>query len=427
MGRLNIAIVGSGISGLSAAYFLHQHHNIHIFESESRLGGHTHTITLTDGPDAGTAIDTGFIVFNSQNYPLFTQFLKDLNVDTQNTDMSFGFHSQKTGFQYSSKLPFGLLAQPLNLFKPKWWRMVNDILRFNKTSLEQLPSLSIELTLGNYLNQLKVSNDFINSYLTPMASAIWSTSMAKMLEFPAKSFLQFMNNHGLLSVSNQPQWHTIKGGSQRYIDAFLKQFTGKVSTLEPVQSVSRYENHVELQTPKSNYSFDKVIIAVHADQVLKLLKDPSTAEKQLFKTWTYSPNTAILHSDVSAMPSKKRAWASWNYCEEKTGTPEHPASVTYAMNSLQKLSTAQPYFVSLNRQTPIASHQGIQALHYTHPLYTQASLATQEAIQTLNGDRHTFFCGAYLGYGFHEDGFRSGLEVAHGLGRGLNSTQKPPL
>lgn len=415
--KLNIAVVGGGVAGITASHILSRTHHVTLFERNSYVGGHTNTIIIPDGPDAGTPVDTGFIVMNDKTYPLLHQFLRELNVPVRNSDMSFSFYSELTGFQYSSNVPDGLLAQRRNIFSPVFWGMVGEILKFFRQSRRDLKSGILgTILLGDYLARGKYSENFIRNYLVPMGAAIWSASPNEMLKFPAQTFVQFFENHGLLTLTERPQWQSVVGGSHSYVKVFLKQFPGIVKTDARIQSVRRVETGIEIRMENGSVEkFDRVVIAAHADEALKLLADPSADEKRLLGAWTYSKNHTVLHTDESVMPPNQRAWASWNYVEERGANGSRPVSVSYDMNRLQGLKTAKRYFVTLNRLKPIEKKFIIKEIDYTHPTYMFASLASQKELPKLNGIRNTYFCGSYFGYGFHEDAVRAGVEAAEML------------
>jgi len=419
--NLKIAVIGSGAAGLTAAYLLSQKHQVTLYEKNAYLGGHTNTITLSRGPDAGTPIDTGFIVYNDQNYPTFIRLLQRLGVQNQPSDMSFSFSSTQHDFEYSSYVPAGLLAQRKNLLNPAFYSMVLDILRFNRQAVRDLLDNKLEgLTLGAYLDKLRMGEPFMNFYLIPMGAAIWSTPTREMLLFPAKSFLRFFYNHGLLALKGRPSWRTIPGGSQTYVRAIRAELKGEILLNAVLSGIRRTPEEVQIEEKNTGRrGYDFVVVASHADEALKLLTDPSDDEKRLLGAWDYIPNTAVLHTDESAMPVNRRAWASWNYILETPLHPDTPVSLTYHMNRLQSLKTHKQYFVSLNRQTAIAEEHIHKIISYTHPKYTPQSLATQPALAGLNGSNRTYYCGSYFGYGFHEDAVKSAAAVAEMFGLAL--------
>lgn len=416
--RKNIAVIGAGVAGISAAYALNKKHRVTLFEAADYLGGHTNTIVLDRGSDQGVAIDTGFIVFNDRNYPTFIRFLKSLGLAGQPSDMSFGFHHAEGSFCYSSYVPNGLFANRFNIVNPFFLKMIADIIRFNREAKEDLAKKRMEsLSLGEYLKKGKYSNRFKNDYLIPMGAAIWSTPPGKMLEFPAQTFMQFFLNHGLLDLKGRPHWMTVPGGSFQYVKKFLEQFRGNVRVNTPVQAVKRTAAGVSVKlVDEAEEFFDKAVIAVHADQAYKMLAEPTNLERELLGVWEYTRNKTVLHTDASVMPSNKRAWASWNYSVEKQTTRNQSVSLTYWMNLLQTLETKEQYFVTLNRETPIAPQKIIREFMYTHPSYTQSSIRAQARLQELNQSGPVYFCGSYFGYGFHEDAIKSSKEVVNHFG-----------
>jgi predicted NAD/FAD-binding protein len=419
--RMSIAVIGGGVSGVTAAYLLQNKHDITLYEKNDYVGGHTHTVTIPSGPDAGLRIDTGFIVMNDKTYPLFTRFLDALHVKTEKTDMSFSYHCRKTGLQYGSSSLNSVFAQRANLFNPTFWFFLKDILRFFKEARTGLQSGDLNgLSLDTFLTSKRFSDMFRDCYLLPMSAAIWSASYKDMGEFPMASFARFYENHGLLSVNDHPQWYYVSGGSRSYIDAFLAQFPGTVETASPVQSLCRKEDKVVLRLADGNTrAFDAAIIATHADEALALLEDPSALEKELLSPWRYSENAVFLHTDTSFLPTNTRARASWNAVRENIQTETSPITVTYDMTRLQKLDTASTYCVTLNPCTPVPEKHVLAAMVYTHPIFDAGGTATQGRLSQLNGQRNTWFCGGYFGYGFHEDGVRSGVNVGKHFGVSL--------
>ncbi len=415
--NLNVAVVGSGVAGLTTAHLLAQKHRVTLYEKNDYLGGHTNTVTLTRGPDAGTSIDTGFIVYNDRNYPTFIRLLQSLGIQGQASDMSFSFSSREHDFEYSSYVPAGLFAQKKNLFNSVFYSMIFDILRFNRQAVRDLLEHKLDgLTLGAYLDKLTLGEPFMNFYLIPMGAAIWSTPSREIFFFPAKSFLQFFYNHGLLALKGRPAWLTIPGGAHTYVREIRSRFRGEVLINASIRSIRRTPEEVLIEANEERRSYDYVILAAHADESLRLLTDPAADEKKLLGAWEYIPNIATLHTDKSVMPKNPRAWASWNSTLEMPLYPEAPVSLTYHMNRLQSLNTVNPYFVTLNRHQAIPAEHVHKVIHYTHPKYTPQSLATQSALTGLNGINRTFFCGSYFGYGFHEDAVKSAAAVAEMFG-----------
>lgn len=414
----SIAIIGSGISGIAAAYLLQKKYKVTLFEKNDYLGGHTNTRPITT-PDGTRSVDTGFIVFNTTTYPLFTRFLEQLKVNYYSSDMSFGFHSDADKITYSSDLRGLLLGRLTNMINPTMYRMIRDILRFNRRARTDLATGSFgSRTLGRYLEDNRFCSAFKEYYILPMASAIWSASARQAYEFPCETFIRFFNNHGLLNLINDIRWNTITGGSQSYIKAFTTTFTGTVVLNSPVTKVTRSPDGVTVHRQNAApQRFDGVVIAAHADQALTMLDTPSDTEQRLLGPWRYSKNTVYLHTDRTLMPPRKISWASWNYLKSASTDGSGKLLLSYYMNRLQHFSTDTDIFVSLN--SPRVPAGTAYQCEYEHPQYTFDALATQLALQELNGSNNTFFCGSYFGYGFHEDATRSAVAVAERLGVAL--------
>lgn len=418
LSRSRIAVIGAGCGGLTAAWLLNRSHEVTVFEKNDYLGGHTNTLVIPDGPDAGTPVDTGFIVYNRKNYPSFCRLLELLNVEGAPSDMSFGFSSDRDNIEYSSYVPRGLFARKRNLFRPRFLSMIRDILRFNREASQALHRGELAgMTLGDYLKANRYKRSFMDWYLIPMGAAIWSTPLEKMLEFPAETYCQFFENHGLLALEGRPQWMYVPGGSQTYVRAIRENLKGAIHTGAEVLGVRRTPDNVIVREAKlGELEFDYVVIGAHADEALALLDDPGSEEKRLLGPWRYTKNRAVLHTDASLMPRRKAAWASWNVTDQGSTDPLKPVTLTYWMNRLQRLMTTHPYFVTLNHSERLAGGSVIREIEYTHPMYTFESVKTQEELPKLNGLRRTFFCGSYFGYGFHEDAVKSGALAASWLG-----------
>jgi predicted NAD/FAD-binding protein len=416
--RLRIAVVGSGAAGLSAALGLDRRHDVTVFETERRAGGHVHTITLERGPDAGTPVDTGFIVMNESNYPQLTRLLKQLGVETQESCMSFAYQCRRSGVHYAGTGLDGLFSRRAHLFSPAFHGMIADWIRFNRRARRDLDTGHTRaLTLAEYLADVRPSRAFVERYLLPLGAAIWSAPAETIETFPAEAFLRFFDNHGLLSV-RQPRWRTVSGGSHTYVRALLSRLRGAVRGGAPVTGVARREDHVTVRTAGGAERFDHVVIATHADQALRLLEDPTADERRLLGAWTYSTNHAVLHTDTALLPSRRRAWASWNYTAPVAPRAGSPVHVTYYMNRLQRLATRGDYCVTLNAGGSIREEHVVREMTYAHPVYDRVSMASQRELPDLNGRCRTYYCGSYFGFGFHEDAVRSGLEVARALGGG---------
>lgn len=403
---MKIAIIGSGIAGNTIAYHLHQQHDITVFEADSHIGGHTHTHHITH-EGRNFTVDTGFIVFNDRTYPNFNQLLDELKVGWQPSEMSFSVRSEHTDFEYNGTSLNSLFAQRSNFFKPSFHRMIRDILRFNKTSLE-LVQEGNEIKLGDYLRQGQYSQQFIDNYIIPMGSAIWSTDARQMLDFPARFFVRFFHHHGMLTVNNRPQWRTIKGGSTSYVAALTENFKYKIKLNTPIESVRRLKTSVRVK-PKfgEEEKFDYVFFACHSDQALKILIDKSQAETEILGAIPYQENTVYLHHDVSLLPKRELAWAAWNY--HVTTPPAERVAVTYNMNILQNLQSKEPLLVTLNHTRLINPAKVFKRIKYWHPVYTLAGAAAQARHAEISGVNRTGFAGAYWRNGFHEDGVMSAL------------------
>lgn len=408
--RRRVAVIGGGVAGIVAAHLLQDFCEVTIFEKEDYLGGHTHTVSVPHGPDAGTPVDTGFIVFNEATYPLFIRFLEELKVPSRETQMSFGFHCERTGLFYAGTDLAGIFAQRSNVFSARYYRFLFEIVRFCRQGKADLTHAQELGTLDDYVARHRFSPFMVENYLLPMAAAIWSTPAGRVGQFPALSFLRFFNNHGLLSLLDRPKWRTVAGGSCSYVRAFLRRFRGTVRLETPIARVLRGAAGVSVEVAgEEPRIFDDVFIAAHADQALRLLGDPSPEEARLLGAWRYEENTTVLHTDVSVLPPTPKAWACWNFRRE--AREESRVYVTYAMNLLQGLSAQKQYLVTLNRPSPHEESQVLASLVYHHPVYTRDSMDTQSSLASLNGQRSTYFCGSYFGFGFHEDAVRSSHEA----------------
>lgn len=416
--RQNIGVIGGGVAGIVAAYLLEKKHNVTLFDKNDYLGGHTHTIEIADGPDAGLAVDTGFIVLNDATYPLFQKFLQQLGVATRLSEMSFGFQCLQTGLTYAGTDLNGLFIQRRNLVSPRFLRFLLEIARFSKKARQDLDRGEIpQCSLAQYLERGRFSSFMVDNYLVPMAAAIWSTPTRKVAEFPAEPFLRFFRNHGLLSFRNRPQWRTVVGGSHSYVKVFTRNFKGTLQLCSTINGVVREPEGVQVTLASgATLSFDQVIIATHADEALRLLKDPSESEQRLLSPWRYQINRTVLHTDSTLLPGQKPARAAWNFTREADTALERPVFVTYYMNRLQGFSAHQDYCVTLNREQPFRQETVIAEMNYYHPLYTFESMATQALLPQLNGQHRTFFCGSYFGHGFHEDAVRSAVAVGKSFG-----------
>ena len=405
--KMRIAIIGSGIAGNTLASHLYRNHDITVFEANSYIGGHTHTHNIEiDGKNY--AVDTGFIVFNNRTYPEFINILDMHKVAWQPSNMSFSVRCEATGLEYNGTTLNSLFAQRSNLFKPSFYKMIRDILRFNKQSLELLASGS-EITMGAYLAQNNYGQRFINQYIIPMGAAIWSTDAAQMLQFPARFFVRFFHHHGMLSVNNRPQWLTITGGSARYVEAITEPFKHKIKLNSAVKSVKRDAKQVQITLQNGDTAqFDYVFFACHSDEALAMLgADANDEEKEILSAIPYQKNNVYLHTDANLMPKRKLAWAAWNY--HLPLLPSNKVAVTYNMNILQNIDCQQPILVTLNHTNNIDPAKIIKRLQYTHPIYTLAGAAAQLRHAEISGHNRTGFAGAYWLNGFHEDGVKSAL------------------
>lgn len=415
---LNIAVIGAGVSGITAACLLQDHHKVTLYERNGYIGGHTHTVVIDRGPDAGTPVDTGFIVMNNRTYPLFTKLLSRLKVPLVETDMSFSYTCRRTGLEYASTSLNTLFAQRENVLRPSFWRFLLGVRALMQAIRKDLADGRLAgVTLGEYLTGEGVSREVVDRFVLPMAAAIWSAPDAQMAEFPMETFARFYENHGLLTLTEHPQWSVVSGGSHSYVKAFLNGFTGRVVEGTPVTGIRRTESGVMVTAEGAHpETFDRVVVAAHADEAFRMLEDPSEEETRLLSPWRYASNRVILHTDASLLPSRARARASWNYIREAGSGQGEPITVTYFMNRLQHLKTHETWCVTLNpaKEIPVSSVH--RELLYDHPLFTFESVATQEGLKALNGKRDTYFCGSYFGYGFHEDAVRSAVDVASELG-----------
>ncbi|MEO6677058.1 MAG: FAD-dependent oxidoreductase [Pseudomonas sp.] len=415
---MKIAIIGSGISGLTSAYLLNRRHEITLFEAGDWVGGHTHTLDVTvDGQHY--AVDTGFIVFNDWTYPNFIRLLGQLGVGFKPTEMSFSVTDPDSGLEYNGNNLNSLFAQRRNLLSPGFWGMLRDIQRFNKHALRDLEEQRIgaDTTLDDYLKAGGYGERFILHYIVPMGAAIWSMSMAEMLGFPMRFFVRFFKNHGLLSISNRPQWCVIEGGSSAYVAPLTASFKDRIRLNCPVTRVERDADGVVIHSTAGSERFDKVVFACHSDQALKLLAKPSDAEQSILGALPYADNEVVLHTDTRLLPERKLAWASWNF--RLGGTGHNRAAVTYDMNILQGIQSDTTFCVSLNQSAGISPFKVLAKYTYAHPQYSLKAVAAQERWEELDGAQHTYYCGAYWASGFHEDGVVSALRVARSLGEVL--------
>lgn len=415
---MRIAVIGSGISGLAAAWLLSGRHEVTLYEGEARLGGHANTVTV-DYDGVPIDVDTGFIVFNERTYPNLVELFRHLDVATEASDMSFGVSIDGGRLEYAGS-PRGLLAQPGNLASPRYWRMLADILRFFRGAAALLRQPGPGPTLGEWLAREGYGDGFVEDHLLPMGAAIWSCPVATMLAFPARSFVQFFENHQLLNLVDRPRWRTVSGGSKQYVARIADRLSGRVRLGMPVQSVTAGAGGATLMTGDGNAAtYDHVVLATHGDQALRLIVEPTPAEAAVLGSFRYQPNTAILHRDRTLMPRRSAAWAAWNYQAERAGSPDRRVALTYWMNRLQNIDRDRPLFVSMNPLREPDPATVFARIAYEHPVFDTSAIAAQERLPEIQGSRRLWFCGSYAGWGFHEDGLNAAIGVALALGAGV--------
>ena len=417
---MKLAIVGTGIAGMTAAHLLHGEHDLTIYEAGEYIGGHTNTVEV-EREGMTYAVDTGFIVFNDWTYPNFIGLLDRLGVASQPSDMSFSVRCEETGLEYNGTSLNRLFAQRRNLLRPSFYRMIRDILRFNRESVGLLNEPDPGPSLGAYLEQNRYSPPFIRNYIVPMAGAIWSAGPSTIWRYPARYLVQFFKNHGMLSVDARPTWRVITGGSQRYVEKLVRPFRERIRLQSPVEAIIRDSHGVEVRShdragTSHTARFDGVVLACHSDQALALLADPSPLERDVLGAIRYQANEAILHTDQSLLPRRRRAWAAWNY--HLLPTPADRVLVTYHMNTLQRLRASCDFCVTLNRPDAIDPAQVLKRITYHHPVFTPEAIAAQQRHREINGQRRTWYCGAYWGFGFHEDGVKSAMMACESLRAG---------
>lgn len=415
---MRIAVVGAGISGLTAAWYLanREQADVTVFEANDYIGGHTDTHQI-EILNKDWSVDTGFIVFNHLNYPHFTELLSELGVESQPTEMSFSVHNTRTGLEYNATSLNKLFCQRKNLISPRFYRMLADLVRFYRNAPAVLQEPDNRQTVADYLQTNGYSDIFINDHLLPMACALWSGPSDSLINMPVRYLVSFMNNHKMLSLTERPQWRVVKGGSRQYINALLKRFPGKVYTSTPVDSIRRVYNGVTLSVGGDTLPFDAVVFACHSDQALKLLSDPSQAETEVLGAIPYQDNLMQLHADESVLPVNPQAWASWNVHVDDALSER--CTVSYHMNTLQNLNAPVEFIASLNSADRVDPNKVFVERHYSHPVYTEQTLAAQQRWSDISGKQHSYFCGAYWGWGFHEDGVSSALRVVEQLRRAL--------
>jgi predicted NAD/FAD-binding protein len=412
---MRIAVIGSGISGMGAAWLLNRKHEVHLFEKRGRLGGHTNTIVHdVDGRDLH--LDTGFIVYNDSTYPLLTRLFDELSVETQASEMSFSVSCLEPDIEYASHSLIGLFAKRSLLLSAAHLKMLVDVVRFGRRGRQILAGTGgLGVTIAEFLEDERFSDNFARFYLMPMVSAIWSSGTELAADYPRDSLLRFLDNHGLLQITGQPEWRTVVDGSHSYIAPLTRPLDDRVHLGNGVERIYRSADEVELVLDDgSRHRFEHVVIAAHADQALRILAEPTGDEAELLGKWSYSLNDTWLHTDTKLMPRRRAAWASWNYL--MTDASRENASLTYHLNRLQRLDEERQYLVSLNPESEPAPESVIRRMSYTHPIFTRQSVATQSELPRINGRNRTHFCGAYFGNGFHEDGLASAVAVADDLG-----------
>jgi predicted NAD/FAD-binding protein len=414
---MKVAIIGSGISGLVCAYLLHKDHDITVFEANDYIGGHTHTIGI-EQQDGAYAVDTGFIVFNEVTYPNFCKLIKKLGVASQPTDMSFSVRCENTGLEYGSRSVKTLFVQYKNLFSGTYWRMVLDIFKLRRKLVSYLDSGAPDMDLGDFLLKHGFSQSFIDHFVIPLGASLWSAEPGKILDFPARTFGRFFENHGFLRATNPIEWRVISGGSYQYVKKLIETFEDKIKLSTPVTRVERGDDHVKLAfSGRPQELFDQVIFAIHSDQALKILAEPTGDELRILGAIPYQENDTVLHTDASLLPLNKKAWSSWNYLIMAEQAKR--ASVTYNMNMLQSFKANKCFCVSLNMRERIDPEKILGSYLYHHPVFMDRSVPAQSSHDIISGKNRTHFCGAYWGYGFHEDGVNSGLAVVKYFGKSL--------
>jgi predicted NAD/FAD-binding protein len=414
---MRIAIVGAGVSGMAAAHLLYRRHEIVVFEAGDYPGGHANTVRV-DTPERTHYVDTGFMVFNDRNYPNFERLLSRLGVVSQLSDMSFGVSDGLGDFEYNSASPNGLFAKRAHLVTPWFHRMIADVVRFNRTARDLLSGASGDLSLAQWLDEQRFSDAFVQRLIVPQVSAVWSADPAQMGSFPARFLAEFFDNHGMLGLTGRPHWRTVTGGSQSYVRALVAPWRHRLRLGTAVQAIERRDDAVIVK-PRGGEAerFDEVVIATHSDQALAMLADADAREHEILAAMPYQANEAVLHTDARMLPRRRRAWASWNYHLPDTSTDR--ATVTYHMNRLQSLEADRELCVTLNRTAAIDPRQVIRTIPYAHPVYTSEGVRAQARRAEISGRNRTHYCGAYWGWGFHEDGVRSALAVGEHFGVGL--------
>lgn len=424
MQKLNVAVVGSGIAGLSAAWLLSRRHHVTLYEADDRLGGHANTVDV-ETPEGPVAVDTGFIVFNRVNYPNLTALFDLMGVSARETEMSFSLSFANGSYEYSGSGAAGFFGQRRNILRPRHWRLLRDVSRFFRTARERVEHYPCDTSLGAFLAAEGYDDGFVGDHIVPMGAAIWSTAMTDMLAFPARSFIGFYANHGLLQFTGRPAWQTLVGGSRTYVRRLIADAGCEVLLANPAKRIVRHANYALVADARGALRpFDHVVIATHANEALRLLEEPDAAEAGVLGAFRYQKNTAVLHRDPRWMPRRKRLWSSWNYLKRAVGL-ESDLCVTYWMNRLQDIPGRTDLFVTLNPFDTIHPKAVDGVFAYEHPVFDAVAIAAQKDLWSVQGTRRTWFCGSYAGHGFHEDGIQSGLAVAERLGGALRPWSMP--
>ncbi len=412
---MKIAIIGSGISGLGSAYILNSHHDITLYEKNDYIGGHARTIKINDG-NLDINVDTGFIVFNDRNYPLLTSLFKRLQIPSVKSSMSFGVKINNGWLEYGTESLSNLFGQKRNLFRVEYWKMLLDILKFNKRAAEYLDK-DVSISLKDCIKELALGEWFQKYYLLAMGGAIWSSTPKQMLSFPAKSFIRFFDNHGLLSVNDQPQWYSVNGGSKEYISRITRNFRDKIKLSTGVTKVIRKDGKITIiDSNNESQEFDQVIFACHSDQALKMLDQPSDAELDIIGSFKYQKNTVVTHSDINFMPKRKSCWASWVYLSDDSNPISENMALTYWMNNLQNLPSKKPILVTMNPTKMPDANLTYDIQEFEHPIFDKDAIIAQDKVTNIQGQNNTWYCGAYLRNGFHEDGLWSAVEMTKQMG-----------
>ena len=402
---MKIAVIGSGISGLSSAYYLSKHHKVDLYEQSDHFGGHSYTYDIKED-DKIVPVDLGFIVFNELTYPNLINFFNELNVPFEKSDMSFSVSVKNTNVEYGGSGFNAIFANKLNLFNLKFLKMIREIISFYNHAPSLLQNNIEEETLGDYLRRSKLSKYFIEYHIIPMVAAIWSMPFSKAKEMPLKLFLNFFINHGLFRLKNRPQWYTVTNRSRTYVKKILEKISGEIFKNYKINNISRSNDNVRISIGNEYLDYDQVVLACHADQSLNILNDPSSKEKEILNKFTYVSNRAFLHTDENLMPSRKKAWSSWNSI-----TKDNRTCITYWLNKLQNLKTNKNYFLTLNPVAEVEENKIIKQEKFTHPYFNNENVSLQKDLHLLQGKKRTWFCGSYFGYGFHEDGLKSSIDL----------------